>query len=114
MKKIYVVSDYCGRYEDLGERIDFDGRTGYVFAYLDDVSKVKPAILNYIKELIGVVENDETKQAVDYEKKRYERLKKMDFLEMDIGVVKFAYHITIQCVELNVLLWGDYCEIHGE
>ena len=33
---------------------------------------------------------------------------------MDIGVVKFACRITIQCVELNVLLWGDYCEIHGE
>lgn len=49
------------------------------FAYLDDVSKVKPAILNYIKELIDEAENNRTKQEVDYEKKRYERLKKWIF-----------------------------------
>ena len=88
MKKIYVVSDYRDH-------------IGFAFAYLDDVSKVKPVILNHIKELIDYAENNETKQEVDREKKRYEIFEKLDFLEMDIGDIRFPCSITIECVALR-------------
>lgn len=88
MKKIYVVSDYRDH-------------IGFVLAYLDDVSKIKPEILKYIKELIDDAENNGTKQEVDREKKRYERFKKLDFSEMNIDDIKFTCSITIECVALR-------------